>query len=59
MPDEELIATAMELIALHDSFDAAGDKNGEKVDITPERDSTPIDSARYVELRALQGTKKW
>ena len=47
-PDEESIATAMEPIAFHDSFDAAGDKNGEKVDMTPEQDSTAIDNARRV-----------
>ena len=38
----------MEPIAFHDSFDAAGDKNGEKVDMTPEQDSTAIDNARRV-----------
>ncbi len=50
VPDEELFATAMELGALQEPFNAAEDQNEEKADITPDEDSTATDK----ELSALQ-----
>ncbi len=50
VPDEEFFATAMELGALQEPFNAAEDQNEEKADITPDEDSTATDK----ELSALQ-----
>ncbi len=50
VPDEEWFATATELGALQEPFDAAEDQNEEKADIMPDEDSTATDK----ELSALQ-----